>query len=89
MNYTIYIRKENWDYFKDEENKSELVNSLLESHYGKGQKPAEEREEVHTNETPPEVPKVAQKALKTCKNGHQTFRDDKKCMVKDCKYNIY
>jgi hypothetical protein len=34
MNYTIYIRKTNWNKFKDEENKAELVNTLLNNHYG-------------------------------------------------------
>ena len=34
MNYTAYIRKDNWEYFEQEEKKSELLNSLLAAHYG-------------------------------------------------------
>lgn len=33
VNHTIYFRKENWDKFKDEPQKSELVNLLLSRHY--------------------------------------------------------
>lgn len=33
MNQTIYFRKENWEKFKDEPQKSELVNLLLARHY--------------------------------------------------------
>lgn len=36
MQYTLYIRKENDEAFKDEENKSELVNQLLAKHYENG-----------------------------------------------------
>lgn len=35
MQYNIYFRKDNWERFKDEENKSGLINYLLETHYGK------------------------------------------------------
>lgn len=33
MNQTIYIRKANWEHFKDEPDKSALVNNLLALHY--------------------------------------------------------
>lgn len=33
MQYNIYFRKENWDKFQAEENKSELINKLLSNHY--------------------------------------------------------
>lgn len=36
MNYTIYIRKKNWNKFQDEENKAELINTLLAKHYADG-----------------------------------------------------
>lgn len=34
MQYNIYFRKDNWDRFKNEPSKSDLINSLLASHYG-------------------------------------------------------
>ena len=34
MNYNIYIRKQNWELFQDEDNKADLVNKLLAEHYG-------------------------------------------------------
>lgn len=34
MQYNIYFRKENWELFQDEENKSQLINELLTQHYG-------------------------------------------------------
>lgn len=37
MQYNIYFRKQNWERFKDEENKSGLINKLLSEHYkGRG-----------------------------------------------------
>jgi hypothetical protein len=34
MQYTIYFRQKNWDLFKNEDNKSALINDLLTKHYG-------------------------------------------------------
>jgi hypothetical protein len=39
MNYTIYIRKRNWDRFQSEPNKADLINKLLESHYTEERNP--------------------------------------------------
>ena len=33
MNYTVYIRKQNWLRFEREEKKAELINNLLSQHY--------------------------------------------------------
>lgn len=33
MNYTIYIRKQNWQLFENEDKKAELINKLLTNHY--------------------------------------------------------
>ena len=33
MQYNIYFRRDNWERFKDEENKSKLINKLLEDYY--------------------------------------------------------
>jgi hypothetical protein len=33
MQYNIYFRRDNWERFKDEENKSKLINTLLEDYY--------------------------------------------------------
>jgi hypothetical protein len=33
MNHTVYFRKGIWERFEKEENKSELINSLLSKHY--------------------------------------------------------
>ena len=33
MNYTVYIRKQNWLRFEQEEKKAELINKLLSEHY--------------------------------------------------------
>lgn len=38
MNQTIYFRKEIWELFKDEPNKSEVINRLLDMHYSMGGK---------------------------------------------------
>jgi hypothetical protein len=35
MQYNIYFRRDNWERFKDEENKSKLINTLLEEHFSK------------------------------------------------------
>lgn len=38
MQYNTYYRKDVWERFKEEPNKSELVNELLAEHYGDPQK---------------------------------------------------
>lgn len=43
MHQTIYIRKSNWDRFKDEADKSRLVNELLEKYYGPATQVAEKK----------------------------------------------
>ena len=35
MQYNIYFRRDNWERFKDEKNKSKLINTLLEEHFSK------------------------------------------------------
>jgi hypothetical protein len=37
MQYNIYFRRDNWERFKDEENKSKLINTLLEDYYKNNQ----------------------------------------------------
>lgn len=34
MQYNVYFRKHNWERFKEEPEKAELINKLLEKHYG-------------------------------------------------------
>jgi len=42
MQYNIYFRRDNWERFKDEENKSKLINKLLEDYYQTPHTPLQE-----------------------------------------------
>lgn len=42
MQYNIYFRRDNWERFKNEENKSKLINTLLEDYYKTPHTPLQE-----------------------------------------------
>ena len=52
MNQTIYFRKAVWDNFKDETDKSALVNDLLAHHYEIGTKVSKTIKQSITTSTP-------------------------------------
>jgi len=53
MQYNIYIRRDNWEKFKNEDKKAELINRLLSAHYGRSKdavpaKPTKDVDQVNT-----------------------------------------
>lgn len=83
MQYTLYIRKDINEKFKDEKEKSVLVNILLDRHYRvtpeAGHLPQQDLETV--------VKRVFPKAEAFCKNGHPIPDGRDKCLGKGCKYS--
>lgn len=84
----IWVRKENEEKWLSVKDKSAWVNSILEE----VDKPG--LEEPVKNVSKPKSyankrPETSRVEIRTCKSGHQTLREDRKCMTKGCKYNIY
>lgn len=94
MNQTIYFRKDIWDKFQKEENKSDIINKLLGEYYNTTQ----EFPKVQVKLESPiiKTPKQATEAVKNlpdklrganeCKNGHLIPEGRTKCLQKGCKY---
>jgi hypothetical protein len=55
MQYNIYFRKGNWDRFEQEENKSKLINELLDKHYGQYPVPDTEYPKVQAKLESPQI----------------------------------
>lgn len=92
MQYNIYIRRDNWEKFKDEKLKAELINGLLQSHYKgtpaqtKPKKAVEELKKLPQIKTADEIAidAFAGKQL-TCPEGHPS-RDGRHCNNLKCAY---
>jgi len=70
--YLLYIHRD--DLFDKENNKSELINKLLEAHYAP--------KKVGVGVNIQESQKIKKDKIKMCKKGH-LFKGDK-CIQKDC-----
>lgn len=93
MNHTIYFRKKVWERFKDEEDKSDLVNSLLEEFYEESKpsvttqhKAIDKKDSVVLQERPELVKRQTERSVGLCPNGHAIPEGRSKCMGKGCKY---
>lgn len=89
MNQTIYFRKEVWDKFKDESQKSDLINLLLSRHY-EYYHPGTLIEEV-SDESIVGNADLA-KTLKPmtsnfCRGGHLIPTGRDRCLGKGCEYS--
>jgi hypothetical protein len=97
MNYTVYIRKQNWLKFEQEEKKAELINNLLTNHYkdtpydnipetlnfvSASDKP-QKRESSYTFKEQPSIPV---KGVNLCKIHNLPLTVYGKCLQKGCKY---
>lgn len=90
MHITIYVNKANSENFKEEKEKSKLINMLLDEHYEKvsvgkivGKEP------IYGGGTYRELVERAAKDApdKYCKNGHYLSATRDRCLTKGCKYS--
>jgi hypothetical protein len=97
MQYNTYYRKDVWEKFKDEADKSDLVNSLLSEHYGR---PKTATESVILRDPPKPLPMserikvVDDIEIKPIRTGTNLCRvhgipltATGKCLQKGCKYS--
>ena len=92
MQQNIYFRKDVWEKFKDEENKSEVINMLLKDFYGQIKNPVNPfksslvvKDIPAPNATFEIKPSKERDSKGLCKI-HGTPLDDRgKCLVKGCK----
>ena len=90
MNYMIYIAKSVEENFKQESNKSGLINDLLLNYYNRPKSSDTKRhypERFPYKKTKERTP--AKRDYLECKNGHPLVEGRNKCLAKGCKYSIY
>lgn len=78
MNQTIYFRKETWEYFQHEADKSKLVNELLQAHYSGSPAPGispPSKPDAPNLEEIPGITTAAKIASPTAKEEKETFDD--------------
>lgn len=83
MNITIYINRQNEELFKEETEKSKLLNSLLANHYAQFRNMPNPRKDG----LPPTVVVSPQRLEQgVCKIHGTPLTDNGKCLQKGCKY---
>ena len=90
MNQTIYFRKDIWDSFAAEPDKSKLINELLSEHYGLGSvAETKTRSRVSSRRLDTRSSferRVERNSGGFCKNGHPIPDGRDRCLGKGCKY---
>lgn len=90
MNQTIYFRKDIWESFQDEPEKSSLVNELLAKHYGKPTlvDPIIRVKPLGVVKAPdaPAQPLKKEVGANLCKIHGTPLTVFGKCLMKGCKY---
>jgi hypothetical protein len=70
MNYTTYYRKDVWERFKDEPDKSDLINRLLTEHYDDVAVEKVIEAQVMSPQVVPSTSRIAtNKVSEVCKHG--------------------